>query len=73
MVAFGSSRQGTSAQWNELIAPHLDGAYVSFETEQGDAAVRAAYPPATLARLRAIKAQVDPGNLFRDNTNVRPE
>lgn len=72
VVAFGSSRQGTSAQWNELIGPHLDGAYVSFETEQGDAAVAAAYPPATLARLRAIKAQVDPGNLFRDNANVRP-
>jgi FAD/FMN-containing dehydrogenase len=72
VVAFGSSRQQTSAQWNELIAPHLDGAYVSFETEQGDEAVAAAYPAATLARLRAIKAQVDPGNLFRDNANVVP-
>ena len=34
--------------------------------------MQAAFPPATLARLRAIKAQVDPDNVFRDNANVRP-
>ncbi|WP_022892340.1 LLM class flavin-dependent oxidoreductase [Agromyces subbeticus] len=70
VVAFGSSRSQTSERWNELLAPHFSGAYVSFETEQGAAAVAAAYPPATLERLRAIKREVDPGNLFRDNANV---
>jgi hypothetical protein len=70
IVAFGSSRQQTNARWRELIAPHVDGAYLSFETEQGPEQVEAAFPPATLARLRALKAEVDPDNLFRDNANV---
>lgn len=72
VVAFGSASHGTSSAWRELIAPHVDGAYLSFETERGEEEVEAAFPPATLARLRAIKAQVDPENLFRDNVNVRP-
>ncbi|MFB6611235.1 LLM class flavin-dependent oxidoreductase [Agromyces sp. NPDC056379] len=72
VVAFGSSRHRTSEHWNELMAPHFSGAYVSFETEAGPDAVSAAYPPATLERLRAIKAEVDPGNVFRDNANIEP-
>jgi hypothetical protein len=72
VVAFGSNRQHTTERWRELIGPHVDGAYLSFDTEQGDEQVEAAFPPATLARLRAIKAEVDPGNVFRDNVNVRP-
>lgn len=70
LVAFGSSRQQTSARWREIIAPHVDGAYLSFDTEQGREQVEAAFPPATLARLQALKAEVDPDNLFRDNANV---
>ncbi|KQZ11687.1 FAD-linked oxidase [Agromyces sp. Root1464] len=72
VVAFGSSRHQTSERWNELMARHFSGAYVSFETEVGPASVTAAYPPATLERLRAIKGQVDPGNMFRDNANIEP-
>ncbi|WP_022889151.1 LLM class flavin-dependent oxidoreductase [Agromyces italicus] len=72
VVAFGTANMRTSERWDELIAPHTDGAYVSFETMQGEHAVAAAYPPATLARLRALKAEVDPGNLFRDNANIAP-
>ncbi|HKH09036.1 MAG TPA: BBE domain-containing protein, partial [Agromyces sp.] len=70
--AFGSSRQQTSARWDELIAPHTDGAYLSFDTEQGPERVAAAFPPATLERLRALKAELDPANLFRDNANIAP-
>ncbi|HEX6365432.1 MAG TPA: BBE domain-containing protein, partial [Agromyces sp.] len=70
VVAFGSTRHQTNARWNELIGPHLDGAYLSFDTEQGGEQVEAAFPPATLARLREIKGRVDPENLFRDNANV---
>ncbi|MFF2495658.1 LLM class flavin-dependent oxidoreductase [Agromyces sp. NPDC058064] len=72
VVAFGTAALRTSERWDELIAPHTDGAYLSFETTQGDATVAAAFPPATLARLRALKAEVDPGNLFRDNANIAP-
>ena len=30
------------------------------------------YPPATLERLRRIKAELDPGNVFRQNHNITP-
>lgn len=70
VVAFGAARMRTSELWDELIAPHTEGAYLSFETTQGEATVAAAFPPATLERLRALKAEVDPGNLFRDNANI---
>jgi FAD/FMN-containing dehydrogenase len=34
--------------------------------------VRVAYPGATWDRLRRIKAQYDPNNLFRLNQNIPP-
>ncbi|SFR67809.1 FAD/FMN-containing dehydrogenase [Agromyces sp. CF514] len=68
--AIGSPRNRTSELWAELMAPHMSGAYLSFETEQGPEQLAAAFPPATLERLRAIKREVDPGNLFRDNANI---
>lgn len=73
VVALGANRPLLNARWQQLIAPHVDGAYLSFETERSSEHVRQAFPPATLARLRRIKREVDPGNLFRDNTNVTPE
>jgi formylglycine-generating enzyme required for sulfatase activity len=48
------------------------GAYVNFLADEGDERVRAAYPPATWERLAAVKARVDPDNLFRRNQNVAP-
>ena len=72
VVAFGGDRRVLDARWRELIAPHVDGAYLSFETGQGPESVAQAFPPATLERLRRIKREVDPDNLFRDNTNVDP-
>ncbi|WP_127791841.1 LLM class flavin-dependent oxidoreductase [Agromyces sp. LHK192] len=70
IVAFGTRGAHTSERWDELIGPHLNGSYLSFETEQGAAQIEAAYPPATLERLRAIKREVDPTDLFRDNGAV---
>ncbi|MFF2371998.1 LLM class flavin-dependent oxidoreductase [Agromyces sp. NPDC058110] len=68
--AIGSTRNRTSELWKQLMAPHMSGAYLSFETEQGREQLEAAFPPATLARLREIKRRVDPDNLFRDNANI---
>jgi FAD/FMN-containing dehydrogenase len=48
------------------------GAYVNFLAEVDEAQVRAAYPGSTWDRLRRIKAQYDPANLFRLNQNIRP-
>jgi len=48
------------------------GAYGGFSTERSDDVTRSLYPPATFERLRHVKAQVDPGNAFRQNHNIPP-
>jgi Berberine and berberine like len=61
----------TAALWRTF---HLEGngVYVNFLEVEGPDRVREAYPPATYARLAAIKRRYDPGNLFRFNQNVPP-
>ena len=49
------------------------GAYVNFLGDEGEERIRAAYPGGTWDRLRAIKAQYDPTNLFRLNQNIPPK
>jgi alkanesulfonate monooxygenase SsuD/methylene tetrahydromethanopterin reductase-like flavin-dependent oxidoreductase (luciferase family) len=70
VIAFGMDRVRLDAAWDTLVAPHASGLYLSFETDQRPGRLEEAFPPATLARLRALKAEVDPENLFRDNFNV---
>ena len=48
------------------------GAYVNFLADEGTAGLAAAYPAATWDRLRRVKRQYDPENLFRLNQNVPP-
>ena len=55
-----------------LAADRGSGAYVSFLGTDGEAALNAAYPPATLARLAEAKRRYDPGNVFRSNLNIQP-
>jgi FAD/FMN-containing dehydrogenase len=47
-------------------------AYVNFVADEGAERVKAAYPGATWDRLRKIKKQYDPQNLFRLNQNIPP-
>ncbi|MEA2677573.1 MAG: hypothetical protein QOJ81_1714 [Chloroflexota bacterium] len=47
-----------------------DGVYVNFLADEGPDRVRAAYPGATWDRLRAVKARVDPENVFHRNQNI---
>jgi hypothetical protein len=66
----------TAHRWTEGLAnelPHVDqGGYIGFfGPHDGDRIVHA-YPPATLDRLRRIKATYDPANLFRHNDNIAP-
>jgi FAD/FMN-containing dehydrogenase len=59
----------------ERLAPWFTGGkYLNFmSTEDADAELaRAAYTAADYARLRAIKAAYDPGNMFRLNHNIKP-
>jgi len=48
------------------------GGYVGFLADEGEERVRAAYPGATWDRLRRIKGQYDPDNLFQLNQNIPP-
>ncbi|MEV6341861.1 LLM class flavin-dependent oxidoreductase [Actinoplanes sp. NPDC051851] len=72
VVAFGASRARLDTAWDEM-AHHFEGLYISFETDLRPERIGEAWPPATLARLRDLKRRYDPGNLFRDNFNIKPE
>jgi FAD/FMN-containing dehydrogenase len=56
------------------IAPHSTGAeYVNYMADDAPAdRVRAAYGDAKYARLRQLKTQYDPDNVFRFNQNIPP-
>src|SRR4051794_3582798 len=49
------------------------GTYVNFISAEGPDRVRDAYGADTYERLRALKREYDPTNLFRLNQNVRPD
>ena len=61
----------TEAFWR-AIAPRTVGAYANLMGDEGEERVRAAYPPATYARLAEVKRRYDPDSLFRLNVNIRP-
>ena len=56
----------------QAIRPYAAGAYVNFLADEGEERVHDAYPPATYARLVALKNRYDPTNLFRLNQNIKP-
>jgi FAD/FMN-containing dehydrogenase len=71
----GAGRHGawTADFEAELLAAGCgSGSYSNFLTNDGEAQLHAAYPPATLARLADIKRRYDPGNVFRSNLNIPP-
>jgi FAD/FMN-containing dehydrogenase len=56
----------------KAAAPHAAGSvYINFLNEDEVDRIAEAYGP-NYARLRQIKAQYDPDNLFRTNQNIRP-
>ncbi|MFJ3174595.1 FAD-binding oxidoreductase [Streptomyces roseus] len=56
------------------MEPYHAGVYVNFLMDEGERRVRQAYGARErkLGRLRALKAQWDPGNVFRLNQNIPP-
>ena len=72
ITALGSSRASLDSAWDSLVYPHMDGLYVSFETDLRPERLADAFPSATLARLRELKAKYDPTGLFRDNFPLAP-
>jgi alkanesulfonate monooxygenase SsuD/methylene tetrahydromethanopterin reductase-like flavin-dependent oxidoreductase (luciferase family)/FAD/FMN-containing dehydrogenase len=69
VAAVGSDAETLDRLWQELYG-HFAGLYLSFDTDQRAERLTDAFPPATLARLRQLKARFDPDNTFRDNFNV---
>ncbi|MFF7681066.1 BBE domain-containing protein [Actinacidiphila glaucinigra] len=55
--------------WDEI---DFDGLYPSFETHNQQSVLTKAFPPATLERLRRVKAVYDPDNVFRGNFTIAP-
>ncbi len=60
------------AGWRAVAAPGT-GAYVNFQGSATEADLRAAYPPATLARLCAVERSYDPRGLFGRRLDVTPD
>jgi hypothetical protein len=58
--------------WDEQIAPHVDGLYLSFDTDPRPQRLTDAFPEPTLSRLRRLKAVYDPGNRFSTNYAIPP-
>ena len=54
------------------VGPFASGAYVNTLSDDGLNGVQRAYPPAKLARLRALKDRWDPDNVFHLNQNIPP-
>jgi alkanesulfonate monooxygenase SsuD/methylene tetrahydromethanopterin reductase-like flavin-dependent oxidoreductase (luciferase family)/FAD/FMN-containing dehydrogenase len=65
--AVGAALELLNPRWDEEIAPHTDGLYLSFDTDQRPERVRDAFPGETLDRLSRLKAQYDPDNVFDQN------
>lgn len=57
--------------WNQLKALG-EGSYIGFSSDATEEEVRRAFPPATYARLAAIKQEYDPQNIFNQNYNIKP-
>jgi FAD/FMN-containing dehydrogenase len=59
--------------WAQLV-PHAEdiGGYVNFQMEVDDARLQASYGAVKYQRLRAIKREYDPKNVFHLNANIRP-
>jgi FAD/FMN-containing dehydrogenase len=54
------------------VAELGSGTYINFQGAAAAEDLAAAYPPATYARLAAVKRAYDPGNVFALNHNVVP-
>ena len=68
---FEEEREWVRAFWSAL-EPHHTGVYVNFLMDEGEERVRQAYGPDKYDRLRALKRQWDPDNIFRLNQNIPP-
>lgn len=58
--------------WDEHVYPHMNGLYLSFDTDPRQDRIHDAFPEPTFSRLRELKAKYDPDNVFRQNFAITP-
>jgi FAD/FMN-containing dehydrogenase len=71
-AAEDDERMAAARRYAASLEPFASGMYVNAMSDEGAAGVARAYPPAKLARLRALKTAYDPGNVFHLNQNIEP-
>ena len=64
-------RRWGRAYWEAVHPYTMGGAYINFMMEEGEERIRATYGP-NYDRLRQVKAEYDPENVFRVNQNISP-
>ena len=69
---FEREREWARDFWSAL-EPFHQSVYVNFLMEEGQERVREAYGDRKYERLRALKREYDPDNLFRLNQNIPPD
>jgi FAD/FMN-containing dehydrogenase len=70
---FLHDRQWVRETWDALRPVAAGpGAYVNLMAEMDDVALRSTYGATKFERLARIKAEYDPGNVFRANANIKP-
>jgi FAD/FMN-containing dehydrogenase len=68
----GENVEWARAAWNDMKQFSTGGTYINFLTEdEGDERMDAALGK-SLRRLGEVKAEWDPGNVFRTNRNIKP-
>jgi FAD/FMN-containing dehydrogenase len=71
-AAEDEERMSAARRYAASLEPFATGMYVNAMSDEGAVGVARAYPPAKLARLRALKATYDPENVFHLNQNIKP-
>jgi alkanesulfonate monooxygenase SsuD/methylene tetrahydromethanopterin reductase-like flavin-dependent oxidoreductase (luciferase family) len=64
--SIGGHERDFHGHWDDL-RPHLEGLYLSFETDRRAERLQDAFPGDTLTRLRELKARYDPDGVFDQN------
>jgi hypothetical protein len=72
LSAVGAGAERLNEQWDADMAPHVDGLYLSFDTDQRPERLHDAFPGETLVRLRRLKALYDPDDVFNQNFPIPP-
>ena len=71
-AAEDEERMAAARRYAATLEPFASGMYVNAMSDEGATGVARAYPPAKLARLRALKTAYDPDNVFHLNQNIEP-